>query len=259
MIVAFDIETIPDLETGRSLYDLDGIGPEETAKAMLAMRRQRVPEATMLPLHLQRVVAISVAVLDRSGEFKVKSIGEAESTEEQLIRDFFRGVDNGAPTLVSWNGNGFDLPVLQYRALLYGIQSVTYWDTGQSNPEMRWNNYHGRFQERHLDLMDLLSRYQMRASAGLDDIARLLGFAGKIGVGGSGVFQAHLEGRIHEIRDYCEIDALNTLLIYQRLEFIRGRFDLDHYKATLNNICRWLEDSGKAHLIEFAREFKPRH
>ncbi len=258
MIVAFDIETIPDLESGRALYDLDGIGPEETAKAMLAIRRQKVPDAVMLPLHMHRVVAVSVAVFGGRRGFEAKSIGEIDFSEERLVSSFFQGIAGQMPTLVSWNGNGFDLPVLQYRALIHGIQCKQYWDTGQFDNQMKWNNYHSRYQGRHVDVMDVLARYQMRGAASLDDMARMIGLPGKIGIGGASVFQSYIDGKLSEIRDYCEIDALNTFLVYLRLEYIRGRHTRHEYDQILEQVRSWLKQSDKAHFQEFEREWIPR-
>lgn len=255
MIVAFDIETIPDIETGRRMNDLEGVEAEDVAKAMLAARRQKSPDATMVPVHQNAVIAISVAVLGGRGGFEIKSLGKPDSSEKQIISDFFRGVGDTKPTLVSWNGNGFDLPVLQYRALLYGIQCRQYWDVGQFERDAKWNNYQSRYHSKHVDLMDMLSRHQARSSAPLGDIAQLLGLPGKMGVGGSGVFDAYVAGEIESIRDYCEIDVLNTFLIFQRLELIRGMIDVNAYLEVENEVRDWLLQSDKPHFEQFADEW----
>jgi predicted PolB exonuclease-like 3'-5' exonuclease len=77
--------------------------------------------------------------------------------------------------------------------------------------------------------MDLLSMYQPRASAPLDQVARLAGFAGKLGMDGSQVWAAFHAGRIGDIRSYCETDVLNTWLVYLRFQLMRGVFDRDGY------------------------------
>jgi predicted PolB exonuclease-like 3'-5' exonuclease len=95
--------------------------------------------------------------------------------------------------------------------------------------DFRFNNYINRYHSRHLDLMDLLSMYQPRASAPLDQVARLAGFAGKLGMDGSQVWAAFHAGRIGDIRSYCETDVLNTWLVYLRFQLMRGVFDRDGY------------------------------
>lgn len=255
MIIAFDIETIPDTAGGQLLYDLEGLSTQEAAKAMLAARRAKWPDAAMLPLNQHKVVAISVAVRWDQGNFVVKSLGEVESTEIELISEFFRALEKH-PTLVSWNGNGFDLPVLQYRALIHSIQSTPFWDTGEFDREFKFNNYQSRYHKRHVDVMDILARYQGRAVASLDDMAKLIGLPGKIGVGGAGVFEAYLDGEIQQIRDYCEIDALNTYLVYLRYELIRGGFSKSRYDAEISLVHKWLTESQIQRFMHFASDWQ---
>jgi len=82
----------------------------------------------------------------------------------------------------------------------------------------KWNNYISRFHWRHVDLMDVLSGFQGRGRIGLDQMSQLLGFPGKLGLSGEGVWDAHIQGRSEDIRNYCETDVVNTYLIYLRFE-----------------------------------------
>src|SRR5204863_166210 len=110
----------------------------------------------------------------------------------------------------SWNGGGFDLPVLHYRSLFHRISAPRYWEMGDHDHTFRWNNYLNRYQFRHTDLMDLLALYQNRAYVPLDQMATLLGFPGKMGMSGHRVWEYYQAGKIGEIRHYCETDVLNT-------------------------------------------------
>src|SRR5438046_10642925 len=124
-VLAFDIETVPDVETGRRLYGLDGLSDKECARAMFAIRREETGDSEFLRSHLQRVVAIS-AVLRHNDSLKVWSLGDESAGEAEIIRRFFDGVERYSPTLVSWNGSGFDLPVLHYRSLKQGLVAPRY-------------------------------------------------------------------------------------------------------------------------------------
>nr|MCU0936622.1 3'-5' exonuclease [Gammaproteobacteria bacterium] len=202
-VLAFDIETVPDVDAGRRLYGLEGLADEQVARAMFHRRRQEAG-TEFLRHHLHRVVAVSVAL--RSGDrFSLWSLGELDSPERELIQRFFDGVERFSPTLVSWNGLGFDLPVLHYRSLVHGVSAPRYWETGEDDQAFRWNNYLNRFHYRHTDLMDVLSAYQGRAAASLDDVATLLGLPGKMGMSGGQVWDRFLAGDLTGIRDYCEI------------------------------------------------------
>jgi predicted PolB exonuclease-like 3'-5' exonuclease len=253
-IFVFDIETIPDVDSGRRIYDLGGLGDEDTAKAMFNLRQQQTG-GEFLPLHLQRICAISV-VLRHADRVRVWSLGEADVDEAELVRRFFDGIDKFAPTLVSWNGGGFDLPVLHYRALLHGVQAPRYWDTGGEDRDFKWNNYLSRYHERHTDLMDVLAAYQPRATARLDEVASMLGFPGKMGMSGAKVWDAFLAGDIEGIRNYCETDVLNTYLVYLRFELIRGHLTPQAYDKELKLLRDTLVQEDKAHLQEFVDNWK---
>lgn len=249
-VLAFDIETVPDVDTGRRLYELGELSDRDTGRAMFAIRREETGESEFLKHHLHRVVAIS-AVLRHNDSVKVWSLGDENSDEAEIIRRFFDGIERYTPTIVSWNGSGFDLPVLHYRSLKHGVSAPRYWENGQDDSSFRFNNYLSRFHERHTDLKDVLSGYQARASAPLDEIAVLLGFPGKMGRSGADVWEQFLDGKIGEIRDYCETDALNTYLVYLRYELIRGNLDDAGYRRETELVRTTLRGMKKSHLDEF--------
>ena len=201
------------------------------------------------------MVAIS-AVLRHDDSLRVWSLGEPDSDEAELIRRFFDGIDKFTPTLVSWNGGGFDLPVLHYRALKHGIAAPCYWDTGDGDRDFKWNNYLSRYHARHTDLMDVLAGYQPRANAPLDEIAQMLGLPGKLGMQGSEVWGQYLGGNIAGIRDYCETDVLNTYLIYLRFELIRGHLAHSAWESEVTRVRSLLAQETKPHLQAFLAAWK---
>ncbi|MCH7830033.1 MAG: 3'-5' exonuclease [Proteobacteria bacterium] len=246
---SFDIETVPDVEFGRRFWNLDGLPDEEVAAAMM-FKRQQQTGAEFLPLHLQRIVAISVT-FRTADTFRLWSLGDEDSSEAEIVRRFFDGIERYTPDLVSWNGGGFDLPVLNYRALRHKIQAPRYWETGDNDRDFKWNNYMSRFHWRHVDLMDVLAGFQPRGRASLDQMAVLLGFPGKLGMSGDKVWDTYLEGGIREIRDYCETDVLNTWLIYLRFEFMRGHLDQSDLDREFALVRSTLESMEQPHLQEF--------
>ena len=245
-VLVFDIETIPDVESGRRLHELDGLSDADVAKIMFHKRREETGDSEFLRHHLHRVVAIS-AVLRHDDTLKVWSLGDESSSEAEIVRRFYDGIERYTPTLVSWNGGGFDLPVLHYRALKHGIAAPRYWDTGDDDRDFKWNNYLSRFHERHTDLMDVLAGYQPRASAPLDDIARLIDLPGKLGMHGSQVWDAYRAGRIADIRAYCETDVINTYLIWLRFHLMRGRIDAGAYRSEVARMREYLAREKKSH------------
>lgn len=253
--LVFDIETVPDTELGRRLLDLPEADDATVAEAMFARRREETG-GDFLPFEQHRIVAISAA-LRSADQFHVWSLGSLSSPEDELVSRFFAGLEKTQPVLVSWNGAGFDLPVLHYRALKHGVVARRYWETGDSDPAFRYNNYLGRFHWRHIDLMDVLSLYQGRGRASLENVAALLGLPGKLGMSGGLVWGAYREGRLAEIRAYCETDVLNTYLVYLRFELIRGRLAKESYEAEVARVFEWLEERSEAHWQQFLAAWEP--
>ena len=173
------------------------------------------------------------------------------------MQRFFSGLDRYSPELVSWNGQGFDLPVLHYRALLHGVNAERYWETGDGDREFRYNNYLSRFHWRHLDLMDVLSGFNAGARASLDNTATLLGFPGKLGMSGDKVWEKYLAGELTAIRDYCETDVLNTYLIYLRFQLTRGMLDETRHERELRRLETKLRRSTRAHSDSVCRSLAP--
>ena len=254
--LVFDIETIPDVAGFSRIHDLDtGALPASEIAEMALLARRQASGSDFMPLHLHRIVAISCVLrgVDQSGgdQLKVWSLGEAQSTEAELIQRFYDGIERYTPQLVSWNGGGFDLPVLHYRGLIHGVTASRYWDWGDDDKEFKWNSYLGRYHTRHLDLMDVLAMYQPRACAPLDQMAKLCGFPGKLGMDGSKVFDAFQQGQINEIRNYCETDVLNTWLVYLRFQKMRGTLSEAAYAAEIELARITVSASPAPHWQEF--------
>lgn len=247
---SFDIETIPDVEFGRRMWQLGDLSDEDVGRAMF-FKQLQATGSEFLPLHQHRVVAISVAL--RSGDtFRIWSLGNRDADEAELVRRFFDGIERYSPQLVSWNGSGFDLPVLHYRAMKLGIQATRYWETGDDDREFRFNNYLNRYHWRHVDLMDVMTGFQPRGGASLEQMATLLGFPGKLGMSGDKVWQCWLDGGIDAIRNYCETDVLNTHLIFLRFEYMRGNLDDKQLSREYNLVRQTIASLDVPHLNAFA-------
>jgi hypothetical protein len=248
-VLAFDIETVPDVAGIRRLHGLPADLPDrEVAEVAFQIRRTKTG-SDFLPPQLQRVVVISCVLREAEG-IKVFSL---DGSEKEMIQRFYDGIEKYVPQLVSWNGGGFDLPVLNYRGLMLGVSAPMFWETGDENRDFRYNNYVSRYHARHTDLMDVLAMYQPRNNAPLDDVAQLAGLPGKIGVGGAKVWEAYLAGEIAGIRDYCEADTANTYLLYLRYQLLRGVLSGDQFRKESQVLRKYLKDQDKPHWREFLK------
>ena len=248
-ILAFDIETIPDVNGIRRLHGLPADLPDrEVAEVAFQIRRTKTG-SDFLPPQLQRVVVISCVMRSDEGV----RIFSLEGSEPEMIQRFYDGIEKYVPQLVSWNGGGFDLPVLNYRGLIHGVSAPMFWETGDENRDFRYNNYVSRYHARHTDLMDVLAMYQPRNNAPLDDVAQLAGLPGKIGIGGAKVWETWLAGEVAKIRDYCEADTANTYLLYLRYQLLRGIFARDVFQKEVELLKKYLQAQDKPHWREFLK------
>jgi len=257
-VLVFDIESIPDTDGMRCLR---GDPPDWTDaqiyQAWLNERKER-GQNDFAPLHLQRVLCISVVFRNAEG-LRVHSFVDRDGQSEgKVIQSFFSTIEKHQPQLVSWNGGGFDLPVLHYRGLRHGVEAGKYWDLGEDDREFKWNNYISRYHMRHLDLMDLLAMYTPKNNAPLDALAKLCGFPGKLGMDGSQVYTQFLAGQTEDVRRYCETDVMNTYLVYCRFQKMRGGLtdaeygqEIDFVRSTLDQLA-----PGEPHWAEYLQAWR---
>ena len=256
-ILAFDIETIPDAHAIRTLHDFpNDISDADVVEYALQKRRAQ-NGSDFLPLHLHRVVAISCCLRWSEDKVHVSTIGKIEDDAATVLRKFYDLLERYTPQLVSWNGGGFDLPVLHYRSLIHGISAARYWDMGDGDfgdsRDFKWNNYLSRYHMRHCDLMDVLAMYNGRANAPLDQMAKLCGFPGKMGMDGSKVWDAFQQGQLQEIRDYCETDAANTYLMFMRFQLLRGVYNPQEYQTEIDRLYHHLNAQPQEHWQQFCQ------
>lgn len=229
-ILVFDIETVEDVETGKRIHQLD-LPDAEAALALANLRKQETgQDFPRLPFH--EIVCISGLWIE-DGSMKLFSFSQADLTEAQILEKFLGVFDKREPTLVSWNGSGFDIPVILYRAMLHKLSAVGLLDQGEHDSQKRYNNYQNRYHQRHTDLMDVLAMFNNRNFQKLDHVAQLLGFAGKQGTSGYDVAGMVQAGQWSELTQYCESDVLNTWLIYLRWQLLRGALDLGGHEEWL--------------------------
>ena len=243
-LAAFDIESIPDPDVGRRLYGLEG-DDGTVIEGMLARRLADTDGRTdFLPPPHHRIVTIAVAWLDSSsGTFRLGSPAGDTLDEASQIGAFFGAIvrPRTAPRLISWNGNGFDLPVLRYRAMLHGIAAPGFYRT---DGEWKWNNYQNRYHDLHVDLMDVLAGFGASDRVGLDALSRVMGLPGKTVTEGHMVAGHVLRGEMDVVRTYCELDALNTLLLYLLWCHHQGRLDRGALRRHVVAITEVLQGDG---------------
>jgi predicted PolB exonuclease-like 3'-5' exonuclease len=254
-VLVFDIESIPDVDGLRALRGAPADQTDEQVYASWQTDRKEKGQSDFMPLHLQRVLVISCVFRNAEG-LRIHSFVDRDGQSEgKVVQTFFHAVEKHTPQLVSWNGGGFDLPVLHYRGLRHGVEASKYWDLGEDDREFKWNNYISRYHMRHLDLMDLLAMYSPKNNAPLDAMAKLCGFPGKLGMDGSQVYAQYLAGQTEDIRRYCETDVMNTYLVYCRFQKMRGGLTEAEYEQEIAMVKETLGDlaPNESHWDEYLK------
>jgi predicted PolB exonuclease-like 3'-5' exonuclease len=215
--LVLDIETVPD----RALWQ-----PAQAAEP-----------SPFPPLYAHRPIVIGVLWLDENYRFKrIGVVGEGKD-EAGMLADFAAFVDRERPHLVTYNGRGFDLPVIALRCLRHGIPLRFYYQD---------RDYRFRYtEEGHLDLCDFLADHGAARSMGLDAIARLIGLPGKVGVDGSQVEGLYNAGQLEAIKDYCLSDVAQTAFLLLRFRLLQGLLAADTYRAATAALLEVLAGEGR--------------
>ena len=234
-LVCLDIETVPDRDL------IPDWGDEFPPKPI----QHRVVAVSLVEATIERQADGSERYLVE----RCRSGGQADWHEEQILRKFWEYFSTVQARIVTWNGKGFDLPVLRTRSMIYGIAAASWYLQGS-----RWENYTQRYApDWHCDLMEQLSDYRACTSMGLNDMAHALGLPGKLGGHGSEVDAMVKRGEIDQVRAYCEGDCLNLFALYVRWALLSGRTDPDGHNMALESLVTCLEQQRgvRAHLGEF--------
>ena len=258
-LFVFDIETIPDLNAAQNLLGLEKPTDSELREALVKYHLDLTDQKNSFlrqPFH--RVIAISFLeakiIRDFSGQefyeiVDIRSGGDLSASEADIVKGFFAHLKKVFSRLVSFNGKNFDLPVLKYAAMKNDVEASWLYKSGD-----KWNNYTQRYSlDWHCDLADAFSDFGASARVKMNELCAAFGLPGKLGVDGSQVMSMFDEGRLKEIRDYCETDVLNTYLLYLIFQHHNGSMSRDAFLKCKKNLREFLEQKSeeKPHFAEF--------
>lgn len=216
--LVIDIETIID--------------PEIPMSAKLEQQPPSLPPA---PYH--QVVTIGALWIDASHKpIKLGVVGEGKSEPDVLV-DFVKFVEERKPDLVTWNGRGFDLPVIVARCMRHGVPFRHYFQS--QDVRYRYST------QGHFDLMDFMSDFGASRAVSLDTMAKLIGLPGKVGVDGKDVGPLVHAGRIAEVNAYCLCDVVQTAGLFLRIELLRGRLDPESYQAAVSALLELMQADSR--------------
>lgn len=211
-----DTESIPD---GRLLnlckYGGHGLSCEDAIeKAREEARQNSSTGSDFIPFTFQIPVAVCVARV--GDDFSLQAVACLDSPQfrvREIVKKFWLGLSFYTKCkLVTFNGRGFDLPLLELAAFRYAFSGRDYYARGR-------NRYNG-----DIDLMDWMTNYggSRGFPGGLDVLAKLIGKPGKMEVSGDQVYEMFRAGKLQEINNYCMFDTLDTYFVFLRTRVLTG-------------------------------------
>lgn len=246
--LVFDIETVADGRLVQRIRypDRPGLTPAQAVAAYRAqLLEQTGGKSDFIPhtFHLPVSVAIAKVGPDFALQ-EVKTIDRPRFRPQVIARQFWKGWQSyGQPTLVTFNGRFFDLPVMEMAAFRYGI-AVPQWfalsGPSYQQPRNRYNS------GAHLDLQDLLTNHgATMLNGGLNLCANLLGKPGKMDTKGHMVQDLWEAGEHQRIDDYCMCDALDTYFVFLRTRVLTGFLTLEREHELVQQAKRWIEAAAQ--------------
>ncbi|MHC4181386.1 MAG: 3'-5' exonuclease [Planctomycetota bacterium] len=243
--LVFDIESVADAELVAKLrYAGESLEPAEAVRRYRAELMEKY-ESDFIPYTFQ--VPVSVAVGKVSADFQLTDVvvlDQPQFRPHVIAENFWRGWEKyRRPTLVSFNGRGFDLPLLELAAFRYGLSVPGWFRSDGKSFEQARNRYNTRS---HIDLCELLTNFgSTRFGGGLNLAANLLGKPGKMDVEGHMVQDLYDAGRLAEINDYCRCDVLDTYFVFLRSRVLMGQLPLETEQQIIAQTKAWLEQQAE--------------
>ena len=236
----FDIESVADGALVSKLrYGGQNLGPAEAVRKYREELLARF-ESDFIPYTFQ--VPVSVVVAKVAVDFRLidlVALDDPQFRSHVITEHFWRGWEAyRRPTLVSFNGRTFDLPLLELAAFRYGLSLPGWFDSSGKTYEQPRNRYNA---EAHLDLHDVLTNFgASRFNGGLNLVANLLGKPGKMDVQGYMVQDLWNEGKLAQINDYCRCDVLDTYFVFLRAMVLVGQLKLEDEQRLVQEAREWL-------------------
>jgi len=237
--LVFDIESAPD---GKLIKKVRYPKEDMDEKDAIERYQKEILESTngvsnFIPVTFQYPLSVCIAKVD--GEFRLKeivSLDEPEFRPGEMTKQFWFGLEAfyKNASLVSFNGRGFDVPLMELMAYRYGIGAKRHF-TDKFGTRFR----HGT---RHIDLQDFLSNYSaIKMNGGLNLLSKILGKPGKMETKGSEVYDLFLQNKLTQINDYCIHDVLDTYFVFLRSRVLLGELSIDKEQEIVSETKNYLE------------------
>ena len=242
-------------------YPNDQLSPVD---AIARYRAELIEEKGKDVLPTTFMLPISVAIAKVTKDHRLIDLTVLDAPDYrpyEITKRFWQGwLHYGRPSFVTFNGRGYDLPVLELAAYRYGISIPEWFNVQARSYEQSRNRFNT---QAHIDMMDLFSNFgAARMTGGLNLLANLIGKPGKTGIDGSKVQDMYAAGQVEEINDYCRCDVLDTYFVFLRSRVLLGVLSLDQERELVSQAKQWLDDRAESspacrHYLEHWGDWHP--
>lgn len=199
------------------------------------------PDGGFPPWPMHRPIVASVLTADQvhygEWQFELESVGFDDE------RAAIKRVDEllGGRRCVTFNGKGFDLPVLAMtamRASFFECRNLT----------DAWASH--RFSGSHIDVADVISGFGSAPRVSLERLCEAAGIPVKTNGHGSDVAEMLRDQGRRAVERYCEEDVGSTLILFALVQAMRSN-DPAYAASLIGDFACWVADAGLEHLDAF--------
>lgn len=243
----FDVEAVGDGDLiQRVRYPDEELEPRDAIQRYQADLIEQTGRDVLPPTF---VVPVSVAVAKVTSDFRLTDLTVLDAPHfrpDQIVRRFWQGWEHyNRPTFVTFNGRGYDMPVMEFGAYRLGLSLPAWFNVQSRSFEQSRNRYNI---DRHLDLQDLFSNFSaVRINGGLNLLANLIYKPGKSGIDGSQVQDMYFDGQAEQINDYCRCDVLDTYFVFLRTRVLIGKLSLEDERVLVEDTRQMLKEQADDH------------
>ena len=238
--LVFDVESVPDPKLIKKVrYPDEDLSEQEAVNRFKEeLLETSGGNSDFVPVTYHYPVSITIAKVKKDFTIsKITCLDDPDFRTVEMVKQFWQGVEHvyGNAALVTFNGRGFDVPLLELMAYRYGINASRHFK----------DKYAGRnrFSTKHFDIMDWMSNYNaMRMHGGLNLLAKVIGKPGKMGTTGDKVHDLFLEGKLREINNYCIHDVLDTYFLFLRTRVMIGELTIEREQEIVQETKQSLID-----------------
>ncbi len=243
--LVFDIESIADGELiSTSRYPGEGLTPSEAIRKFQQELLARsgsdfIPHTYHLP-----VAVVIAKIREDLSLAEIVSLDQPLHRPHVIAKHFWTGWEAyQRPTFVTFNGRGFDLPLMELCAYRFGISVPAWFNMFERTYQQNRNRYN---LAAHMDLHEVLTNFGGTwFRGGLNLAAMMLNKPGKMDVQGDMVQRLYEAGKLTEISDYCRCDVLDTYFVFLRLALLMGHIDLEHEATLTGQVKSMLEEQAE--------------